>query len=440
MTDPINKPLAIITRTVVGLLVLVFAFGIVSYLTQTRSQIEQTPIDQSLPKVQVLSAAPVAVRLQWIGYGSVQSMDIVAVPARVGSTVLQIPEHREVGDTVQSGDLLAVLDDADFVQELIIAKGTYEQLQAKLTGQQADRKRLEETLEIDRKDTQLAKAEWERASGLYKQKAATQQDMDRSHQTYLAKQRGANATLGMMIQTDAAIKELEEQLTAQKSQIQLIQLKIKRCQITSPLTGTLQYADAEVGQFIAAGSRVASILSNDLQVALQLPSSARSDIRVGDQVQITPVGADDQAKSWVCTIGRIAPDDDPTTRTLTVYISLSHLDSTSRALAHGRYVQGTVYSHNSEQRRLAPSRSIQADQIMIVRDGRVKTIPANITHLLRQQFDGLPLDNESWSILGTPLVEGDGIILTPSRLVSDGKQVEPVVMADQATISKGAHQ
>ena len=77
---------------------------------------------------------------------------------------------------------------------------------------------------------------------------------------------------------------------------------------------------------------------------------------------------------------------------------------------------------------------------MIVRDGRVKTIPANITHLLRQQFDGLPLDNESWSILGTPLVEGDGIILTPSRLVSDGKQVEPVVMADQATISKGAHQ
>ncbi|HCD34849.1 MAG TPA: hypothetical protein DER01_20740, partial [Phycisphaerales bacterium] len=262
MTDPINKPLAIITRTVVGLLVLVFAFGIVSYLTQTRSQIEQTPIDQSLPKVQVLSAAPVAVRLQWIGYGSVQSMDIVAVPARVGSTVLQIPEHREVGDTVQSGDLLAVLDDADFVQELIIAKGTYEQLQAKLTGQQADRKRLEETLEIDRKDTQLAKAEWERASGLYKQKAATQQDMDRSHQTYLAKQRGANATLGMMIQTDAAIKELEEQLTAQKSQIQLIQLKIKRCQITSPLTGTLQYADAEVGQFIAAGSRVASILSN----------------------------------------------------------------------------------------------------------------------------------------------------------------------------------
>ena len=64
----------------------------------------------------------------------------------------------------------------------------------------------------------------------------------------------------------------------------------------------------------------------------------------------------------------------------------------------------------------------------------------NIVHLLRQQFDGLPLDNESWSILGTPLVEGDGIILTPSRLVSDGKQVEPVVMADQATISKGAHQ
>jgi RND family efflux transporter MFP subunit len=437
MSDPekINKPLAIVTRTVIGVLTLFFAIGIATYLKNTAPEIQQTPQDQHLPRIQVIKAAPVAVRLQWSGYGSAIAMDRSDVPSRVSSTVQSIPDHLQAGVTVNAGDLLAQLDDSDFVQQQHIAQQNITQIKANMAKLDTEANFLSEQKLLDEADVDLSKREWDRVKDLFNRKAGTQQDMDRAQQSYLTRQRALLSTTQQLEQLTNRRDELDAQLQAQQAAFTRAKLDVERCQIVSPIAGKIQMLDVDQGEIVTPGKRIARIVSLDrIEVALQLPASARTGIQIGDRVVLSPVGA--QNTNWPNTISRIAPEDDPTTRTFTVYVQFDKTNLHTSELSPGRYIQGIVFSHGIQKRWLAPARSIQADQIMIVRDGRVLTLAADIEHLIKKQFDQLGLDDESWAILGTQLQEGDGIIITPSRLVSDGKQVEPVFVADQSKLDR----
>lgn len=439
MSDPINKPLALITRTFVGLGVIVLSIAILKYLANTRPQIEQAPMDQSLPQVKVLLAAQVPVHLQWSGYGSASAMDLSDIPSRVTSVVSKLPQKLDAGVAVKAGDLIVQLDPSDYEQQKRIASQSMDQIKANLAKLDTQRGYLDQQKLIDQADSELAKREWDRTKDLYTRKAGTQQDVDRAHQTYLLKQRNLLATSQQLDQLTNRRKELDAQLQAQQATFTKAQLDVERCHITSPMDGVLQSVDVELSEMVPAGKRVARVVSlSRMQVALQLPASARVAIATGDRVDLFPVGSDDE--HWQSTVARIAPEDDPSTRTVTVYVQLDRKADHAAILAPGRYLQGVVYSDAVQKHWLAPSRSIQADQIMVVRDGRVKTLPAKITHLLHIKFDGLKLDDENWAVLGTSLQAGDAIILTPSRLVSDGKRVQPVVMGDQAKLTGEAKQ
>jgi RND family efflux transporter MFP subunit len=436
MADPTNKTLSLITRTVTGILVLALSVAIAYYLSQTRPQVEQMPLDQSLPQVQVINAAPVPVHLQWSGYGSASAMDLSDVPSRVTSIVSQIPDKLDAGVAVQAGDLIVQLDPSDFLQQKQIALQSIDQIKANLAKLDTDENYLGQQKLIDQADIELAKREWERTKDLFNRKAGTQQDVDRAQQTYLMKQRSSLNTAQQFDQIANRRNELQAQLQSQEATLASAELNLKRCTITSPINGVLQSVDVEQGEMVTAGKRVARVVNMArMQVALQLPAPARRVIGVGDRVTLMPVGSE-QTK-WQSRIARIAPEDDPTTRTLTVYVQLDQSAGNQPQLAPGRYLQGIVFAHAMEKHWLAPSRSVQSDQIMIVRDGRVMTLPANITHLLREKFDGMGLPDDNWAVLGTTLQSGDAIILTPSRLVSDGKQVQAIVIGDQTELAQG---
>lgn len=436
MSDPINKPLAIITRTIIGLLVLAVSLGIAYYLTETRPEIQQTPLDASLPQVKVLKVAPVAVHLQWSGYGTVQAMDRSDVPSRVNSIVSTIPAHLQPGVTVKTGEVLAILDSSDFDQQQQIAQQNISQINANLSKLDTEEKFLIEQTKLNADDVELARREWDRTLALFNNKAGTQQDVDRAHQVYLVRQRTLLAGNMQQDQITDTRQELTAKLKAQQETLAKVKIDVDRCTITSPIDGVLASLDVDLGEIVTMGKRIARVVSlKRMEVSLQLPASARSAVAVGDRVTLSPVG--DEKLQLEHTISRIAPQDDSATRTFTVYVQFDRGNSDRLDLAPGRYVQGTVHSNKVEKHWLVPSRSVQADQVMIVRDGRVMTLPANITHLIRKQFDDIAINDESWAILGTPLQTGDAIILTPSRLVSDGKQVEQVIMDDQSKLGSG---
>jgi len=436
MPEKINKPLLLVTRLLTGIVILALAIGIAFYLFQTRPQIEQSPMDQTLLQVQVLKVAQVPVNLQWSGYGNTSAINQCEVPARVMSTVQKIPADLDAGVVVKAGDLLVQLDPSDFLQQQQIAQQSMAQIQANLQKLDTEESYLKQQKLLDQADVQLSKNEWERAKNLYHRKAATQQDMDRSHQTYLTKQRGLLKTSQQLAQIENRRTELQAQLDSQKATLARGVLDVQRCRITSPINGVLQKLNVELGENVSLGMAVARIVNLErIEVALQLPASARPAIRVGDRVELMPVGS--TAVSWKNKITRIAPEDDPTTRTLSVYIEIQQASNRDKQLAPGRYVQGTVHAHQAIPLWLVPTRSVQADRIMVVRNGRVRSLPAKSSSLIKKQFDGFALTDTRWVVLGAALESGDMIIITPSRLVSEGKAVDPVVMADQSLLIEG---
>ena len=436
MPEKINKALSLVTRLLTGTVILALAIGITVYLAHTRPQIEQMPADQTLPQVQVLKVTQIPVNLQWSGYGNTSAVDQCEVPARVMSTVKQIPPGLDAGVFVKAGDLLVQLDPSDFLQQQQIAQQSIEQIQANLKKIDTEVSYLKQQKTLDQADAQLSKNEWDRAKNLYDRKAATQQDMDRSHQTYLTKQRNLLSTSQQMAQIKNRRTELQAQLDSQKATLARGVLDVQRCRITSPINGVLQMLHVEQGENVSMGMSVARIVNLDrIEVALQLPASARLAIRVGDHVELMPVGS--VATRWKNKITRIAPEDDPTTRTLSVYVELEQSTDRDKQLAPGRYVQGIVHAHKASTQWLVPTRSVQADRIMVVRDGRVRTLPAKTLHLIKKQFEGFALTDTHWVVLAAALESGDMIIITPSRLVSEGKAVEPVVMADQSSLTEG---
>lgn len=253
--------------------------------------------------------------------GVIAGKDVARVSAKVNGVAVQ-QVLVEVGDSVQAGQVLAVLDTDAMQQQTIQAEADLAEAQASLANAEADLARVMPLLEID---------------------AISRQQVD-SYQTAAVRARAA--------------------LTAAKARLSNQQLNIRNAKLTAPVAGVISERHIEVGSVVGGEPLFAIIKNGVLEWQASLEPRQMTDVTIGGVVQVSLPNQ----QRVTGRISRIAPTADDS-RQVRVYATLQP----NRHARAGMYQRGELLLGESSQQTL-PSTAIVSsdgyDNVMMLTDTR----------------------------------------------------------------------
>lgn len=442
MSEHINTSLKLVTRIILGCAALALSASVLSWLVMTAPQAEINLDAGPARSVIVLSAIQTDVRRRFDGYGVAEAVDHADVPARVTSTVAELPRLTRPGAAVTVGQLLVKLDDHDFREEQIIAEQSIADIEAQLALLSVDQEAAEQRRDISREEVELAQKDVERIQEMQRQDAAPQREVDLARQQFLARQTSLVSAKQSVSQLKSRRSQLIANQRSQEASRRLAQQRVERCRIVSPHAGYIEAVDVTEGESLTAGMRVVRVIDPTLiEVPLRLPSSARPGLQVGDVVQLHATGA--SSATWEGRLVRLSPEDDPQTRTLAAYVEYtqSHRSGAdTEYLAPGQFVRGEVRGAVSREHWIVPRRSIKDDRILLVKSGVIFSRPVDVDYAISGDFPQFGLPDRDWLVLRSPLAEGELVVLDPTRSLIDGLPVAPIEAADaMAALDRSIH-
>jgi len=429
-------PLSRLVRAGVGLAVLAASIGIFLYLVRTRPMPEADAGSDGPRRVVTVEAFEAPVGRQWLGFGTVRPVEAAEVPARVTATVEELGGGYEVGRAVRRGEILVRLDDADFRRQLEISETALAAIAAERAGLAVDERMMRDTLALAEEELAIARGELERVRAAVAAEAAVEREIDRARSALLVAERAALVAREGLAKIPTRRQALDADEARLEASRALARLGLERCEIASPLDGFVQKAGLKVGESVVPGMSVARVVNVDrLEVPVLLAAAARGSVRPGDRVRIVPDRGGAVAVDGV--VARIAPEDDPATRTMTVIVE--DRDRASSGLAPGMFVTAEVLAERETVRTLVPRRSMNEGRLLVVRDGRIESREVEIEFTVTGGLRSAPVGDREWLVLRDPLPAGTTVVLDGSRReLRDGLAVTAVPAAPAVERATGA--
>lgn len=307
--------------------------------------------------------------------GTLQGFTEAPIYARTSGYVSRW--HKDIGDQVKQGELLAQLEVPEVEQQLNEAKA----------------------------NLQLAQATFERWDALRKRDAVSNQEFEEKRNTL------ATAT--------ANVKRLQEQVGYSR--------------IVAPFSGVVTRRNIDIGNLVDAGggSRVLFTLakSDPLRVYVYVPQSYASRVRTGDKadVSLREMPGETFSGSIVRTAGAI----DTVTRTMQVEVNLPNKDG---RLLPGAYVQVNIKvkgGGSASEALTLPSNTLlfrpEGIRAAVVdADGKARLKPVTIVRELGTSIEVNGLKVEDKVIVNPPdsLADGDSVSVVPEKNGADAKNKE----------------
>ena len=265
-----------------------------------------------LPIVGVVALILVVWAFQKWSYGrSHQSTDnaqidghIVPVLAKVGGYVKTV--NVSENDHVNAGQLLVQLDDADYrvrlqqaQADLVAAEATAGgsgfagQAEAQVQSATGQRAALDAQIGAARANANKADADLARARELAAKQIISKQQLDAAiaaadvaHANLLAAQRQAAAAGGTVNTAEAGVRVANARTLASRAAAANAQLQLDYTRITAPASGEVSRKQVEVGQLVAPGQPLLSIVADTgVWVTANFKETQLAKIRPGQPVE-----------------------------------------------------------------------------------------------------------------------------------------------------------
>lgn len=276
--------------------------------------------------------------------------------------------YKTIGEHVEKGQLLALIDAPEQEQELAQAKAVREQIKVRLALSRQTEARWETLRQTD---------------------SVSQQDMEEKRSARAL----AEADLAA---ADASVKRLE-------------QLEGFR-RIVAPFSGVVTRRSAEVGNLISAGGKeLFAITQTDaLRLTIWVPQSYAGEIKVGQEVSIKV--SEFPGKRFTASIENVAGAIDPVNRSRQVDLILPNPDG---KLLPGTYVEAGISLSNGINALIVPANVVVSGQ-----DGpRIVTVDADS----RLAFRPVKLGREIEILDGVGA--GDTLVQSPADVLMAGEKV-----------------
>lgn len=424
-----------VTRVVMSIIMLVAGFGIMSLLVATRVEAGRVDPDRGLTVVPVFTSQLATVQRPWQGYGRAEALNRSRVPARISSVVETVPADLDAGVAVEKGQLLVKLDEDDFAEQAEADQQEIERQEAELRQLEIEEKRLVERIDLIHQDLEIAVRQEERLRSLQERRSANVADVDRVERETLAIRRDLVVAQESLDRLPQRRQALQANIKAARARQSLSKLNVERARVTSPIGGVLSVYDVKVGESVSPGQTLAEVVDlTVIEVPVRLPAGSRGTFRPGDTVQL--VATSDEHRHWTGRIDRIAPNDDPDTRTLTAYVVVEQPDADPddpETLPPGLFVSARVDARPIPDALVVPRRAVRAGRLFVVEGDHLVSRAVEIDFTV----DGHPLDLpiDEWVVLHghSVLSDGERVVTEASSLLKDGLRVDPRPIGERTT-------
>jgi len=313
--------------------------------------------------------------------GSVEASESVTVLPKVTGILETITV--DIGDRVSRGDVIALVDDDEFVQRVEQAKANLKQTEARL--------------ERSRISLAAAEREFARIEKLAGQGLSTDQQLDSA-----AVQRdGARADIQLAeADVDRARASLDE-----------AEINVANTRIKAPLSGYVDKRRVDAGALVSPSTALCTVVTTDpVKVGINVPEKDIQLLEAGRRV-VVKAGA--TGIEYAGRIERIAPTVDIATRTTVAEIVVPN---PAGALRPGMYADVLLVAREKSDVLTVPEEALVRGNgrtaVMRVVDGRARAVRVTL---------GILGDGSAEVLDG--LQEGDLVIVKGQYLVEDGDPV-----------------
>ncbi len=344
--------------------------------------------------------------------GSVHWFESAELYAKISGYLKEITV--DIGDRVKEGQVLALIDNPEVVEEVDRAtaalsqeRAAVMQAEARIKTALADHKAAEAMVvkckaDIERYTStrRFREKELNRYKGLLAQQAVQQQIVDEEEEhldSAIAAEHSAQAEVftaqakvvsaqAMVEQARADLAEAKANVAVAESNLSRAKVFVEYTRIVSPYTGVVTFRGFHRGDFIRSaegGSAQKPILTvartDKVRVVTHVPDRDVPFTTIGDKVRITLDALPGEVIEG--TVTRYAETEDPDSRTMRTEI---WLDNPTDRLREGMYGTATIILDDKSQNLTVPTSCLTGKTgqgeaaVFVFKDGRVHLTPVKI--------------------------------------------------------------
>jgi len=208
----------------------------------------------------------------WIVYGNGRlEADPIDIATKFAGRIAEL--RADEGDRVTAGQIVAVMDTRDLAQ-------TLQKQQAQVEQAQKGVEEANSTAEQTRSSTVLAQQQMERAEKLLASGFATRETYDQRRQALDSARAFQNAA-------EHRVTEAQKALQAARHDVELTKVNIDDNRLVAPKDGRIEYRLANVGEVLAAGGKVFTMLDTSyVYMDVYLPTLSADKVKIGADARI----------------------------------------------------------------------------------------------------------------------------------------------------------
>jgi len=342
--------------------------------------------------------------------GAFRAYQEVDVHAKVAGYIRQI--YVDVGDKVQAGQALAILEVPELSAQVMGAKADIQRYQDGVRRAQSEIERAQSTHAAYHAAYTRLKQASDSRPGLI-----AEQELDDA----LAKDKETEAQIGS---TQAALAEAQGELSAARANLDRLAAMEAYSHITAPFAGVVTKRYADTGALIQAGTAsdtqampvVRLAEWSKLRLVVPVPESAVPRLRMGSAVAVHVSALN---RDFEGHVARFADSLNDETRTMHTEIDVENRDGT---LKEGMYAEARLVLEQQLDALSVPIQAVErnasgASVLVVDRDGRVEE------RMVKLGTEG----SDRVAVLGG-LTENDRVILGKRGEFHNGEKVQPKVI------------
>ncbi|WP_010584475.1 efflux RND transporter periplasmic adaptor subunit [Schlesneria paludicola] len=337
--------------------------------------------------------------------------------------------HKDLGDSVSAGELLAEIDTPELDQELMTARALVREAVAAVTQARAERVEAEADLKVAeaqvtraRSEVNLAKSQHVRRGELVAKNVISREEFETFTTQVETRTAEINAAESDVTRRRTNLETRTAIIEAREATVNSRQANVNRLEelqafkrIVAPFDGVVTRRTAEVGMLMTAGQGSVFVIEdlNRIRVQLAVPQAFASLTHVGT---VAGIRIPESLGSVVTAeVTRIADSVDSSSRTMLAEIELDNRD---RRFQSGIYAQVTLNASQGNESWTVPTNvlamRIDGPHVAVISDSN------------RIEMRRVRLGRD----LGTRIVVTEGIkgherlVVNPSDDLSDGLQIQ----------------
>jgi HlyD family secretion protein len=218
--------------------------------------------------------------------GNIEAHESVLSFKTVQSRIVELPFQE--GQSVRKGAVLAVVDSADYRQQLAIAQGNLALQQRQLDAARENLVTTGRTLLVDQAELRQRQLDQQRALGLQQQGFSSKATLDQADTAL--KQAGAVMQRDQSVQTAAArnIEVAQAAVRNGEAAVALARIVVGYTTLTAPFDGVVNVQQAELGEVVVPGTPVLTLSDLDhVWLRAYVNESDLGRVRLGQEVSVS---------------------------------------------------------------------------------------------------------------------------------------------------------